>query len=99
VSSASASGGCLSTSGRSRPSWPELADYVPVLDITAADLSVMIGVDLPTHVSRTLPGTDETARLIWDVRCLTADQVRHVRDMAESRRQELAALSTAGKID
>jgi hypothetical protein len=66
----------------------ELADYATVLDISAADLSVITGVDLPAPNPRILPGTAETARLVWDVRRLTADQVRHVRDMA--RGQHLA---------
>jgi hypothetical protein len=89
----------LAGHGRKELTRGELADYISVLDISAEDLSVMTGVDLLAPVPRTLPGTAETARLIWDVRRLTADQVRHVCDMAESRRQELGALSTAGKTN
>jgi hypothetical protein len=66
----------------------ELADYISVLDISAADMSIVTGVDLPAPASSHLPGTTETARLIWDVRRLTADQVNHVRRTAQSYRQQ-----------
>jgi hypothetical protein len=66
----------------------ELADYISVLDISAADMSIVTGVDLPAPASSQLPGTTETARLIWDVRRLTADQVNHVRQRAQSYRQQ-----------
>jgi hypothetical protein len=66
----------------------ELADYISVLDVSAADMSIVTGVDLPVPASGRLPGTTETARLIWDVRRLTADQVRDVFQVAESYRQQ-----------
>jgi hypothetical protein len=78
----------------------ELADYVSVLDISAADMSIVTGVDLPARVSGRLPGAAETARLIWDVRRLTTDQVREVYLTARSYRerpgQDLASQAPAG---
>jgi hypothetical protein len=66
----------------------ELADYISVLDISAADMSIVTGVDLPAQVPGRLPGAAETARLIWDVRRLTADQVREVYQTARSYREQ-----------
>jgi hypothetical protein len=66
----------------------ELADYISVLDISTADMSIVTGVDLPAQVPGRLPGRTETARLIWDVRRLTADQVRDVCQTARSYREQ-----------
>ena len=66
----------------------EVADYISVLDISAADMSIVTGVDLPAPASARLPGTTETARLIWDVRRLTADQISRIHQMAQSYRQQ-----------
>jgi hypothetical protein len=65
----------------------ELADYISVLDISAADMSIVTGVDLPAQVPGRPPGAAETARLIWDARRLTSDQVREVRQTARSCRE------------
>jgi len=66
----------------------ELADYISVLDISAADMSIVTGVDLSAQVPGRLPGTAETARLMWDVRRLTVDQVRDVCQTARSYREQ-----------
>lgn len=71
--------------GRKELSAEEFADYICVLDITPADLSVATGMDLPAPFPRRPPGTAEMARLIWDVRHLTSSQVKHVRGLAEER--------------
>jgi hypothetical protein len=62
----------------------ELADYISVLDISTADMSIVTGIDLPAQVPDRPPGAAETARLIWDVRRLTADQVQEVYQTARS---------------
>jgi hypothetical protein len=69
--------------GRKELSCEELADYIAVLDISTADMSIVTGVDLPDPVPRHYLGTTEAARLIWDVRRLSDNQVRHVRETAE----------------
>jgi hypothetical protein len=58
------------------------------LDINAADLSVVTGVGLHAQVPLRPPGTTETAKPLWDVRRLSTDQVRHVRDAAKLRGRE-----------
>src|SRR5262249_51228924 len=78
----------------------ELADYISVLDISAADMSIVTGVDLPAQVPGRLPGAAETGRLIWDVRRLTTDQVGEVYQTPgsyrEQRGQGLASQAPAG---
>jgi hypothetical protein len=66
----------------------ELADYISVLDISAADMSIVTGVDLSAQVPGRPPGAAETARLIWDVRRLTAGQIREVYQTARSCREQ-----------
>ena len=66
----------------------ELADYISVLDISPADMSIVTGVDLPDQVPGRLPGTTETARLIWDVRRLTLHQARDIWQTARSYREQ-----------
>jgi transcriptional regulator with XRE-family HTH domain len=68
----------------------ELADYISVLDISAADMSIVTGVDLIDQVSDRPPGAAETARLIWDVRRLTAEQVREVYQTVRSYGEQSA---------
>jgi hypothetical protein len=80
--------------GRKELSAEEFADYISVLDISPADLSIVTGMDLPDPFPRRPPGTAEMARLIWDVRRLTSDQVKRVRDLAEERIR-MASLSEA----
>jgi transcriptional regulator with XRE-family HTH domain len=69
--------------GRKTLSPEELADYITVLDISAAEASIMTGMDLPSSVPQRQPGTVEAAKLIWDVRRLSAEQVIRIRDMAQ----------------
>ena len=63
----------------------ELAGCISVLDITPADLSVVTGMGLPAPFPQHPPGTAEMARLIWDVRRLTSNQVKRVHDLTEER--------------
>jgi hypothetical protein len=74
--------------GRKDLSGEELADYISVLDISAAEMSVVTGADLPAPARRRPPGTTEAARLLWDVRRLSDGQVRHVYEMVKSYRRE-----------
>lgn len=61
----------------------EFADYIAVLDISTGDLAAMTGVEASEPVRGHPPGTAETARLIWDVRRLSTDQVRLITEEAK----------------
>ncbi|MPY45413.1 hypothetical protein FNH04_37585 [Streptomyces phyllanthi] len=64
-----------------------LLDFSAVLGIPAADLAALTDVALPDEPSAPKPTTTAgVAELIWDVRRLTADQLRQVGDIAESMR-------------
>ncbi|MEE6311276.1 XRE family transcriptional regulator [Plantactinospora veratri] len=75
---------------------PELlAGFAAFLDIPAADLSALTGIDLtgvePTGVGRPVhPDAAEAAALIWSARSLTADQLRQVDDRAHAIRHDRA---------
>jgi hypothetical protein len=69
--------------GRTELSSEEWADYVAVLDVSAADLSAVIGFDLPDPLPQRPPAVHETASLLWKVRHLSADQVRQIRETAK----------------
>jgi hypothetical protein len=69
--------------GRTELSPEEWADYVAVLDFSAADLSAVIGFDLPDPLPQRTPAVHETTSLLWEVRRLSADQVRQVRETAK----------------
>lgn len=75
----------------------ELADYICVLDISAADMSLVTGASLPGQVPGRLPGTTETARLIWDVRRLTVHQARDIGQTARSYREQPAGQAPASQ--
>jgi hypothetical protein len=65
-----------------------LADFATVLSIPADDLAVLAGIDLPDGTPPQNPAAADVAKLIWDVRRLTAAQVQQVIDAAESIRQK-----------
>ncbi|GII33517.1 hypothetical protein Pmi06nite_69590 [Planotetraspora mira] len=64
---------------------PELlADFSAVLDVPADDLAALTGVALPDAALVPKPDVTGVAELIWDVRRLTASQLRQVSDLAKS---------------
>ncbi|WP_406472604.1 hypothetical protein [Streptomyces sp. NBC_01615] len=65
-----------------------LADFATVLGIPADDLAVLAGIDLPDGAPPQNPAAADVAKLMWDVRRLTAVQVQQVSDTVESMRQE-----------
>ncbi|MEV6400918.1 hypothetical protein AB0M39_40105 [Streptomyces sp. NPDC051907] len=70
------------------PLTPELlADFSAVLDIPAADLTLLTGVALPDESSATESAVAGLAELIWDVRHLTESQLLQAIDVAESLRR------------
>ncbi|SDH79420.1 hypothetical protein SAMN05421869_103266 [Nonomuraea jiangxiensis] len=72
-----------------KPLSPDLlARLATVLGIPADDLAAVTGISLPDNPPPTHPAATELAGLIWDVRRLTSDQVRCLRDDAESLRSE-----------
>jgi hypothetical protein len=73
--------------GRKELSPEEWADYVTVLDISDADLSAVLGFDLPDPPPQRSPAVRETAGLLWEVRRLNTDQVRQIRETAERLHQ------------
>ncbi|MDT0570857.1 helix-turn-helix domain-containing protein [Streptomyces sp. DSM 3412] len=83
--------------GRGRkPLTPDLlADCTTLLDVPADDLSALTGIPLPTTSTTTCaptPGTPkldapEIAELIWELRRLTASQLRQVTDAAKALRE------------
>ncbi|UUU30269.1 hypothetical protein JIX56_10375 [Streptomyces sp. CA-210063] len=77
--------------GRGRkPLTPDLvADFAALLDVPAADLEALTGVSPPTTSTSPTPAVPGVAELIWDVRRLTASQLRHVGDTAEAMREQL----------
>ncbi|WP_433444934.1 hypothetical protein [Nonomuraea sp. CA-141351] len=74
--------------GRKELSPDLLARLATVLGIPAGDLAAVTGIDLPEELPPAHPAVAELAGLIWDVRRLTADQVRQLRDEAESLQRE-----------
>ncbi|MDG4822018.1 hypothetical protein O7635_09140 [Asanoa sp. WMMD1127] len=76
---------------RKKPS-PELwAAFAAFLTIPVEDLTAMGGLGLPAELPQFAPEVADLAELICDVRRLTVDQMRHVRDEARA----MAAQSTA----
>lgn len=70
--------------GRKELSPELLTGLATVLGIPADDLAALTGIELPEGTPPQNPAAAEVAELIWDVRRLTADQLRHVRGQAES---------------
>ena len=60
------------------------AGLATVLGIPADDLAALTGIELPEDTPPQNLAAAEVAELIWEVRRLTADQLRHVRSQAES---------------
>ncbi|MEU7436079.1 hypothetical protein AB0B07_35360 [Streptomyces sioyaensis] len=66
---------------------PDLvADFGTVLGIPAGDLAALTGITLCERPRTHEPAAVEMAELIWDMRRLTADQVRHTSEAAASMR-------------
>lgn len=57
-----------------------------MLGIPAGDLAALTSITLPEEPHTTEPTAADMADLIWDLRRLTADQVRHVVEAAASMR-------------
>jgi hypothetical protein len=69
----------------------ETADYAAALDISPADLAIAAGLELSAparHLAMT-----EAARLLWDIRNLSEEQLRPIREAARARRRELGQLT------
>lgn len=68
-----------------KPLTPDLlADYAALLDVPAADLSVLTEVPLPTDAAPLRYDITGIAELLWELRRLTASQVQQVGDTAEA---------------
>jgi hypothetical protein len=63
-----------------------LVDYSTLLGIPARDLAALIGMTLTDALPAPRRSVEEVPELIWDVRRLTADQVKHVADVAKAYR-------------
>jgi hypothetical protein len=63
-----------------------LLDFSALPDVPTADLAALTGITLADEVSVQRPAVTGVAELIWDVRRLTADQVKHVTSIAEAMR-------------
>ncbi|MEH0981703.1 XRE family transcriptional regulator [Micromonospora sp. CPCC 205556] len=70
--------------GRSALSPERLVALATLLAVPAGELAALTGVVLPADAPPVAPGAADVAELIWDVRRLTAAQVRQVRDRARS---------------
>ncbi|MFI6518020.1 hypothetical protein ACIBF1_20860 [Spirillospora sp. NPDC050679] len=81
-------GGAELTPGR-------LAELSTLLDIPAGDLAAITGIPLPEGSPPEDPAAADAAALLWDVRCLSAEQLWRVCVRAEEMRYSLPA----GAID
>jgi len=61
---------------------------VKLAGLDGAHLAALEGIEPPGSSLHVNPAADDIAELIWDVRRLTADQVRQVCEQAESMRNE-----------
>ena len=57
-----------------------LAGFAALLDVPAGELFAFAGIDPPGEVDVPDSADIEFARLVWELRCLGARQVRQVRD-------------------
>jgi hypothetical protein len=69
----------------------ELACFAQLLDIPLGDLTAIGDVWLPPEKLSQDAAGSEMARLLWDVRHLTADQLRKVTALAKSMREDVVA--------
>ncbi|MFF3128410.1 hypothetical protein ACFVRD_40455 [Streptomyces sp. NPDC057908] len=66
---------------------PDLvADFGTLLGIPADDLAALTGITLSEEPHTQEPAAADMAELLWDLRRLTADQVRHASEAAVSMR-------------
>ncbi|MFF3563618.1 hypothetical protein ACFYXS_26560 [Streptomyces sp. NPDC002574] len=80
------------------PVTPELvADFGAVLDVPSEDLVAVAGIGLPDPPPTAEPSVSGVAELIWDLRDLTARQLREAGDFADSLRRRLPHLITAAR--
>lgn len=70
--------------GRKELNQELLARFATVLGMPADDLAALAGIEQPDGTPPRHPAAADVAELIWDVRRLTADQLRHVAEAAES---------------
>jgi|SRR5215467_3772883 len=70
--------------GRKELSPELLVGFATVLAISAGDLAALTGIDLGDRLMPASPASADVAGLIWDIRRLTADQMRQVCDAAKS---------------
>jgi hypothetical protein len=74
--------------GRKQLSPDLMAGFATVLGIPSGGLAALTGMELVDQTSSQNPAAADVADLIWDIRHLTADQVRQIRDAAKSMRPE-----------
>jgi hypothetical protein len=68
-----------------------LVSFATLLAVPADDLAAITGVELAKDTPSSGPAVSDAAELIWDVRRLTAGQVRQILDEAESMLVECPA--------
>jgi transcriptional regulator with XRE-family HTH domain len=73
-------------SGRKELTPRLVTDFAALLGIDARDLAALTGVDLNEVPPPSPPEAADAAALLWEVRRLSAAQVRHVFDLARSMR-------------
>jgi hypothetical protein len=71
---------------RRTASQAETADYAATLDISPADLTFVTGLELPAPAWP--PAMAEAARLLWDIRNLSEEQLRPICEAARARRSQ-----------
>ncbi|MFE2586946.1 hypothetical protein [Streptomyces sp. NPDC059378] len=71
-------------SGRKELAPRLVTDFAAVLGIGASELAALTGVILPVKPPSPSPEVVDTAALLWEARRLSADQARHVSELAGS---------------
>ncbi|MCP2336148.1 hypothetical protein [Actinomadura rupiterrae] len=77
------------TAGRFELTPERLADLATLLDVPADVLAAASGIPLPEGMPPEDPAAADTARLVWDVRRLTANQLQQVCEQASIMRSEI----------